>query len=138
MEPDGYAQIQAQQIDVAPLFDGAGITLNELPINAQVWALARSLMENIFLNVQDCLVYASAIIGQATELITADGYLHGTVCWTNNPGRAPPELNARFISVKAAVLNSCADILGWEVDRVVVPLEIGNAYIRQFLNEANP
>ena len=138
LEPDGYAQIQAQHIDVALLFDGVGVPLTELPIDAQVWALARSLMENIFLDVQDCLVYASAIIAQANELITADSYLHGTVCWTNNPGAAPPELNARFTSVKAAVRSSCAGILGWNVDDVVVPVQIGNTDIRQFLDEGNP
>ena len=138
LEPDGYAQVQVYQSDVAQRFDSVGLILTEHKTGADVWSLARALMENVFVDVQDCLVYASALIAQATELITADGYLCNTVRWTKNPGSAPAKFAARFTSVRMAILSTCAAILGWTVDNVAIPVQVGKADINQFLNEANP
>lgn len=139
LEPNGYTQVQTHHANVSSLFDAIGIQLNEQPVDGPVWALAKTLLENVFVDVQDCLVLACAIIAQANELITADSYLHGTVCWTNNPGAAPPELVARFTSVKSAVVSACAAILGWDdPSTVIIPMQKGNADIRHYLNEGNP
>ena len=138
LEPNGYTQAQVHQSNVEELFDGVGLTLTEQLVNQEVFALARALMENVFVNVQDCLVYASAVIAQASELITGDRYFRETICWTNNPGAAPRELGARFTSLRTAVRSTCAEILGWDVenaDKVVVPLQVGIADIKRLLNE---
>ena len=138
LEPDGYTQVHALQSNVGGLFDAVGVTLSEWQIDPDVWRLARALMENVFVDVQDCLVYASAIIAQANELITVDSYLHKTVNWTSNPGAAPPEFALRFTSLRTTIRNTCAAIKGWDVENVVIPVQVGKADIKQFLNEANP
>lgn len=138
LESDGYDEVQHHHADIVTLFGDVGITLNEKAIDAEVWSLARSLLENIFVDVQDCLVYASAIVTQADELITADSYLQDTVRCTNNPGAAPAELTARFKSVKDAIVKSCVTKWGWEPNKVIVPVQVGLKDIRQHLSEGNP
>lgn len=140
LEPDGYTQVKGLQANIDVLLDGVGLTVTEKQIDSDVWELARALMENVFVDVQDCLVYASAIITQANELITADGYLHGTVCCAHNPGGATPDLIARFTTLRDAIVQSCVTILGWDpadAAKVIIPVSVGNTDIRNFLNEGN-
>lgn len=136
LEPDGYTLVGTRQANIDAMFDGVGITLNEKPIDKDVWELARAFMENVFIAVQDCLVYASAFLTQANELITADDFLRKTACYARNPGAAADGLTARFSAVKAAMLNKYAAISGWGLDKIVVPVQVGLPEIKAFLSGA--
>lgn len=133
LEPDGYAYVQTQHTNVEALFQAAGIVLNEWRLDAEVWQLARTLMENVFIDVQDCVIYASALVAQADELITIDAFVRKTASYANNPGGAPPALAARFQSVHDALLDVCSQVFGWPRDNVLIPTAAGVQHIKQFL-----
>lgn len=132
LEPDGYEQVQREQAAVELLFENAGITLTARPLDREVWHLAQAFMENVFIDVQDCLIYASALAHQASELITTDRYLKDTSGWTRNPGSAPESLTQRFQSVKNALVRAYAQVTGCNEDEVVVPERKGIQEIKQF------
>lgn len=137
LEPDGYGEVGARQAGIDELFDEANITLSAPPLNSEVWQLAQAVMENVFIDVQDCVVYASALVNQADALVTTDGYLSDTVCWTRNPGSARDSLKERFQSLKDALISAYAAMTGCEESNVVFPEEIGIRKMKQFLNGAS-
>ncbi|MFC1597544.1 hypothetical protein ACFL5Q_06365 [Planctomycetota bacterium] len=134
LEPDGYTQVQAEQTDAESRFGSAGITLDARPVDREVWQLAHTVMENVFIDVQDCVVYSSALVSQSSELITLDGYLRSTVGYTSNPGSAPDPLKQRFQSVKSALVRTYAAIAGCNEDEVTLPDKKGIREIKSFLN----
>jgi len=131
LEPDGYEVIQSQGANVVNMFDSLDITLNEQEMNGDVWRLARGLMENLFIDVQDCLVYASALVARADELLTADGSFRKFADHTSNPRGAPPAFGARFRTVRNALINSCAQVFGLLPEQVLIPKGIWIPQIRQ-------
>lgn len=133
LEPDGYAYVQTQHTNVEALFQAADIVLNEKQLDTEVWQLARALMENVFIDVQDCVIYASALVAQADELITFDRFVRRTASYANNPGSAPQALTARFQSVHDALVDACSHVFGWPRDKVLIPTAVGVQNIKQFL-----
>lgn len=134
LEPDGYEQVQKDQANIELLFESAGIILIAPPVDRELWGLGQALMENVFIDVQDCLIYASALAHQASELITTDSHLRNTAGWTHNPGSAQEQFKDRFGSVRNAVVRACAEWIGCNEDEVVVPQNKGIPEIKQFFN----
>ena len=50
--------------------------------------MAQAILSCVFMEVQDSIVYASAIMEQSREVITGDSYLGKTVAYAENPGCA--------------------------------------------------
>lgn len=121
LEPDGYAQIAADQGDIEQQFGDAGIAMIQHEPNREVWEIARVVLENIFIDVQDCLVYASAVCLQATEVLTWDSYLGHIIEWTHNPGSAASELAERFGTLNKSLMDRYSQLMGWSADRVMLP-----------------
>lgn len=133
LEPSGYEQVKAELEGIEQQFDGAGIVLNEQELDREVWQIARTLLENVFVDVQDCLVYASAFLRQANEIITSNGYLKRLVACTRNPGSAQPELVNRFTIVKQTLVQWYVQMSGWSEDKVILPEPRTVAEIKQIL-----
>jgi hypothetical protein len=121
LEPDGYDRIAVENSGIEQQFNHAGIAIIQHQPDREVWEISRVILENIFIDVQDCLVYASAICLQASEIVTWDGYLGDIVEWTRNPGSARSGLTTRFSTLQKAVTDRCAEIMGWDADDVVLP-----------------
>lgn len=121
LEPDGYGQIATDHRGIEEQFDRAGIAIIQHQPDREVWEIARVILENVFIDVQDCLVYASAICLQASEVVTWDGYLGDIIEWTRNPGSGPSGLRVRFSTLKKALTDHYALIMGWDADAVVLP-----------------
>jgi len=138
LEPDGYAHVQTQRTNVETLFQAVGITLNERQLNFEVWQLARTIMENIFIDVQDCVIYASALAAQANELITTDGFVYKTACYASNPGSARPALAGRFRTVRDALISVCSQVSGWPPDKVLIPKAVSTKQIKKYLDGTDP
>jgi hypothetical protein len=138
LEPDGYAAVQTQRINVEALFDAANIVLNEQRLEKEVWVIARTLMENVFIGVQDCVIYASALVAQADELITIDSFFRKAACYTTNPGGAPQMLVNRFQAVRDAIVNACSQEFLWPIDKVVVPTAVNVEHIRKYFGGTSP
>ena len=134
LEPDGYAQVAADQGGIKQQFDDAGIAIIEHEPDREVWELARVILQNIFIDVQDCLVYASAICLQATEVLTWDGYLGQIVQWTQNPGSAKSGLAERFGTLNKSLIDRYAQLMGWNADQVILPRRRHINDIEKFLS----
>jgi hypothetical protein len=106
---DGYAEAIQGQVALKDLFNNAGISAEECELTEEIWRMAQAILRSIFLDVQDSLVYASAIVEQAREVVTGDGYLGETVAYAENPGGAG-EFQALFASVRAQLLQSYQEL----------------------------
>lgn len=133
LEPDGYTQVKSEQQEVNRQFEAVDIALSEHPVEHDVWGLAQRLLENIFVDVQDCLVYSSALLLQANELITTDGYLGRIVNRVFNPGSAPPELIERFRIVRSALVEWLVQVNGWSMEDVILPEQRTVKQMKQFV-----
>lgn len=138
LEPNGYAFVQTHHTNVEASFQAAGVAVNELPLDADVWQLAKALMENVFIDVQDCVIYASAMCAQANELITFDGFVRKTACYACNPGGAPQGLVSRYHTVRDALTNVFSQAFGWPSNKVIVPTPVGMQHIKQSLSGSSP
>lgn len=87
----------------------------------EVWALAEGILGNVFLNVGDTLVFAGALLEEADEVVTADGYLRRVIEHVHNPIASPPEYVAYFTKVKANLTEIITRVTGREGAAVVFP-----------------
>ena len=120
---DGYSEAIQGQITLKDLFDNAGIPLEECHLTEDIWRMAQAILRDIFMDVQDSIVYASAIMEQAREVITGDGYLGETVAYAENPGGAG-EFQTLFASVRAHLIQSYQDLTGVSQIPPVLPVHI--------------
>jgi hypothetical protein len=133
LEPHGYTQVTSEHQNVDQQFDTIGIILTEQELDRDVWRIARALLESIFVDVQDCLVFASAFLLQANELLTIDGYLRELVRWTQNPGSANADFISRFTTVRTALVDVYAELSGWDKAKVILPEARSVQQMKQFL-----
>lgn len=120
LEPAGYGRVTAELADIEDQFVRAGITLNEQEAGFEVWQAARLILENVFVSVQDCIVYASAFQLQATELITSDRYLGELTTFARQPASAG-ELAGRFRTLNKSLVGWYARENGWPVKDITLP-----------------
>lgn len=90
LDPDNYEKT-ADIGDITETFADYGITVNESDPKRmpEVWDLSRHLLGCVYLDVGDCVVYASALLAQADELLTKDEYFRTVVNGVRNPNGNP-------------------------------------------------
>jgi hypothetical protein len=103
-------------------FAKVGIELSETsPERIQeVWSLSKRLLSLVFLDAADCIVYASALLAEADELLTADGYLRMVATAIENPG-ARPKQRAYFEQVKTRLIQLVAESIGVNAAAIALP-----------------
>ena len=121
LEPDGYQAVSEADENVKDQFTAAGIVLNEQESDVEVWGCARAMLEAVFLDVQDCVVYASAFVEQADELISTDGYVSSVASGIENPGGAEEGLKERFEAVQKRLSEWYHSSQLWDQDSVRFP-----------------
>lgn len=86
--------------------------------------LAKTVTGLIYLQPADCIIFSAALVAQADELYTTDGYLRGTVNRISNPQGSDQQ------EVKEQVTERLASLMGWAEKEVTLPTA---RKIRQFL-----
>jgi hypothetical protein len=120
LEPNGYHAVRASLRAMETRFDAFDIPLEE-SIDPDLWPAARSLLETIFCDVQDCLVYASAFVAQADEFISFDSYLAQIATWIENPGSSEANLRQRFTKVNSRLVTWYSEAKRWQKSDVNFP-----------------
>jgi len=107
LRPDTYEQIRFATDDLEDDFEKAGITIGEAnpEMMRDVWMLARQILTVIFLDVGDSIVYASALLAIADELITRDGYFNKVINGIENPDSAVPDEQDYFRQVHDKIVD---------------------------------
>ena len=85
-----------------------------------IWPLAKTLLGNVFLDVDDCIVYASALLAEAEELLTADDYLGFVANAIENPTANPAEQEF-FVDVRAKVIEGVSKAIGIDAMQISPP-----------------
>lgn len=109
---DGYQVAHDDHMALERLFSDAGITISECPFDEDTWRMAQSILRSVFVDVQDAIIYASAIMEQANAVVTGDNYLGETIAYAENPGGAAQGLNELFETVREQLLESYREITG--------------------------
>ena len=104
---------------IAVTLSTAGILVGqENPKDARdVLALAKFVTGLIYLDAMDSIIYSAALIGQADELFTVDGYFRKTVNYIHNP------MTPEHQEISRRIKDEVTDVLGWArgQDHVIVP-----------------
>ncbi len=93
-----YARVQSETEGLDTLFEAGGINVTPVDPSTmmQVWDVARRVLGCIYLELGDCAIYASALLAEATEVLSGDGYFRELVGWVHNPGSAPIAEQSHF------------------------------------------
>lgn len=132
---DGYAEVFSEYDEVEQRFADASISIDPAEFDVDVWCMAETILQNVFLDVQDALVYASAVMAQSSELITADGYLGETVAYTENPGGAAAGLGELFAAVRDAVMARYCELTGTTAPVPILPVRMTFGEMERILAE---
>ena len=91
-----------------------GCPLQKLPPDDIPGALdaARLLYRHVYMDVMDCVIYASAVQQEADEILTHDSYLGRIVGWIHNPGSAQPDDIPYWTGAHAAFLRDLTELRG--------------------------
>ena len=82
----------------------------------EVWDVAREIIGLLYVSIEDCIIFADALVTSATYLLTADSYLRKIVNRMHNPGNKHDKNTRREIS------EHVARITLHESEAVVFPL----------------
>jgi hypothetical protein len=81
-----------------------------------------------YLELGDCLVYASALLARASEVITIDGYLSHVITGVENPGAAA--YKPQHSNVGNIIRPKLAKLLGIEEGEVLFPKAVRKAQLK--------
>jgi hypothetical protein len=119
--PTTYEQVETDIDDIEVLFDSAGIAISEFNLRLpEVFQMTKILLGLVFLEVGDCIVYACALIAEADELWTFDGYLKTIVGRIEDPSTAP-ERRAYYEGINRRVKDAVAKIISIDPTEVRLP-----------------
>jgi hypothetical protein len=123
LTPAIYNDVQQHVTDVEGQFQKAGIDLRETDPGRlrETWGLARALLGLIYLDVDDAIVYASALLAEADEFLTADSYLKTLANNIQNAGGLTEPDKTYFLTVQGAIANLLAKMIGVSVAEVTLP-----------------
>ena len=119
---DELRAVGARVLDMSKQLDALGIsTLRADERASDVWALARSLAELVYLSPNDGIIYAGALYVQAEYLITSDEYLRTTVNGIRGSDRT------RFREARRQLQNMADNVLFGETTEVTLPAAVAPA-----------
>ena len=101
----------------------------------EVWGIARTVLSVIYLDVCDCLIFSSALVDEADEIISFDGYFRFIVNKVKNPEGDKVYERANQLIIKA--LAACIGITEQEIHLPLVPNLGANLLRKQITQGAN-
>lgn len=121
-----YEKVQRDTSDLEGQFKVAEIDISEMdPTRMRdVWALSRTLLGVAFLQVGDCLVYASALLAEADELLSGDGHVRYVVNGIENPAAyssSDPDKQAYFEEARNRVIKRVSELIEIDASQVHLP-----------------
>ena len=118
LSKEDNAEVTGQVGDVVSALTGAGVVIipSDNRDTSYVLEMTRFLAGLIYLQPMDAIIYSAALIAQAHEFYTADGFLFHTVNRIGNPHQS---LEDKEIS--AEVRRRVANLMGWKIDDVILP-----------------
>lgn len=118
-----FAEVSSVVGNLESDFDEGGIGLVQADPGkmSEVWTLAPQVLGIVFLDLGDCAIYASALLAEANEFITADGYFREVVGYTENPGSAKPHQQTFFRDANGKMKALLASAIGVGVSEIILP-----------------
>lgn len=124
LQSDVYEEVWQEMENLDDLFSSAGIDIEETDPERMksVWLMAQQVLRFVFLDLGDCAVYASALLAEADELITDDGYFRTIVNGIEN-NKVHPVVEKReyFGKVETELKQIVADAIGIKASEVKLP-----------------
>ena len=124
LQSDAYEEVWQEMENLDDLFSSAGINIQESNPERMksVWLMAGQVLRFVFLDLGDCAVYASALLAEADELVTDDGYFRYLVNAIENAGVHPDdEKREHFLRVQQELKQILAGAIGISASEVKLP-----------------
>lgn len=124
LQSDVYAEVWQEMENLDELFSSAGIDIEESNRERMksVWLMAQQILRFVFLDLGDCAVYASALLAEADELITDDGYFRDLVNAIENANvHREVEKREYFGKLETELKQIVADAIGIKASEVKLP-----------------
>lgn len=125
-----YSNVSAQFRKLDNLFDDGLITISETTSSRsqETWVLAQYILQCVFLDLADCLIYSSAIVAEAAELITTDAYFKTIVNGLENPGASPLDLQPAFYRAAGKIKAAARASIGISPSPLGIPFTLPRAW----------
>ncbi len=123
LNPGDFAKNDSDRMGISDLFQGQlGFTVGEADERdiGRVFDLSKSILKATFLEIGDCLVYASSMLARAEAVITCDSHLANVIRSVENPG-SNPELAKQFNRASKIIRECVAAILEVQASQVSLP-----------------
>jgi hypothetical protein len=117
LTPEVYREVLEHASNIQAQFAKAGIIIGETTSDRvrEAWSVARSLLRYVYLEVGDAVVYASALLSLADELLSGDGYLRKVANCLQNPTALKDERDkSRYGNVREGIRAALVDLTGFE------------------------
>ena len=114
LRPDDFDKNYSDCLSMPELFQGQlGFTVGEADERnlGRVFELAKSILNSTFLELGDCLVYASAMLARAEAIITCDGHLANVIRLVHTPSGEDSEFAEQFKRAEPIIRDGLAAIL---------------------------
>lgn len=123
LSPEHFAEVAEAISKLGAEFQSVGIDLIKADPNemSEVWTLASQVIGVTFLDLGDCAVYASALLAEADEILTNDGYFREIVSNLENPGGAKPHQKEYFQEASRRLKKILVDAISVSDAEVKLP-----------------
>ena len=132
LTPTDCLEVAIEAASIVPALGGAGLAV--LPVDTSdtsyILDLTRFLARLVYLQPLDAIIYSAALVAQAHEFYTADGYLLRTVNRIGNPQRSPEQQK-----MSRQIKERVAELMGWDVTEVILPTA---SRLKSFLPPTEP
>lgn len=113
--PSDYAKVSKSLKEMLNSFQRLGIVISE--VNAEkskeAYPIAFELLNLVYLDVIDLIIYAYAFVIQADELLTQDGYFARIAGGIENLGALPKDLSSdQFTGIQKILRKKLSDLIG--------------------------
>lgn len=97
----------------------------------RVFYLSSIILSVLFLELGDCLVYATALLARASEVITADAHLNCIIAGIENPGGAKSEYRSSCSYAREVIQAALANLLQIDDGDAIFPKALTVRDIKQ-------
>lgn len=136
LHPGDFEKNYSDCLSMPDLFQGQlGFTLGEADERelGRVFELSKSILKATYLELGDCLVYASAMLARAEAVITCDAHLANVIRWVHTPPEAKSEFAEQFKRANRIILDGLAAILEVPPSQALLPKALAITDIKKTL-----
>ena len=111
-------EVATQVDDIVSTLKGAGLLIMAADSRDTTYVLdiTKFLAGLVYLQPMDAIIYSAALVAQAHEFYTADGFLFRTVNRIANP-----QQSSEHKEISMEVRQRLANLMGWKIDDVILP-----------------